>query len=440
MTAALPMGFERWLPDDAGAAADGPDWLVELRRGARSRLSTLPLPTTRHEDWRYTSLQSLRERGFVLGAAGDRTLSAGALEPLLIPGFESHRAVLVDGRFVPELSSLAGLPQGARVGGLRAILGSDPDALRGRLELFGGDRQGLFAVINTAGLDDGLVVLIERGLVLDRPLELVHVSTAGAEPALAQPRHLIALESGAQAALVERYLGLGTDIYCTNAVSEILLGRDARLRHERLQTEGPAASHLTALHLLQETGSRYQGVDIGIGGTWSRTELRARFRGEHAECDFQGLYLAGDRQLVDYHLDVEHAVPNCTSRETFKGILHGKGRAVFDGRVLVAKDAQKTDAAMSNRNLMLSAGAEVDTKPQLEINADDVKCSHGTTVGQIEPEKLFYLRSRGIAEPLARRMLCLGFAGEIIQALTAESVREYVESLVGERLEAAATD
>jgi Fe-S cluster assembly protein SufD len=183
--------------------------------------------------------------------------------------------------------------------------------------------------------------------------------------------------------------------------------------------------------------SRYVGVNIGLGASWARTDLIARFRGEHAECDLQGLYLAGDQQLMDLPHRRDHAVPACSSRETFKGILYGKGRAVFDGRVVVAKDAQKTDAAMSNKNLMLSENAEVDTKPQLEINADDVKCSHGTTVGQIEPEKLFYLRSRGISAPLARRMLCLGFAEEIIDALHSDALRDLVSEEVGRRLETA---
>ena len=441
MTAALPMGFERWLPSVSDPRlASGPEWLVELRRDARSRVASLPMPTARQEEWRYTSLRSLQEHGFVCAAAGAPTLSADALEPLLIPGFDSYRAVLVNGRFVPELSALDGLPPGVRIGGLNATFATDPAVLRGRLDLFEGDGQGFFSAINLAALDDGVLVLIERGVALERPLEILHLATGGTLQ-VAQPRHLIALEPGAQATLVERYLGLDTAaIYCTNAVVEIALARDAMLRHARLQTESAAAAHLSALQLLQDAGSHYQGVDIGMGGSWSRTELQVRFRGAHAECDLQGLYLAGDRQLVDYHLDVEHAVPDCTSRETFKGILYGKGRAVFDGRVRVARDAQKTDAAMSNRNLLLSEGAEIDAKPQLEIDADDVKCSHGTTVGQIEPEMLFYLRSRGIAEPLARRMLCLGFSGEIIQALTPEPVREYVESLVGERLETAATD
>jgi Fe-S cluster assembly protein SufD len=269
------------------------------------------------------------------------------------------------------------------------------------------------------------------------PIELIHLSVGMDEPRVAQPRHLVALEAGAQATLIERYVSLGASLYCTNSMLELSLGRDAVLKHDRIQLESPNAFHITGLYLSQDANSRYQGINIGLGGAWARTDLFARFQGEHAECELQGLYLAGDQQLMDFHIDVDHAVPFCTSRETFKGILYGKGRAVFDGRVVVAKDAQKTDAAMSNKNLMLSENAEVDTKPQLEINADDVKCSHGTTVGQIEPEMLFYLRSRGISAPLARRMLCLGFAGEIIEALHAEALRDLVSEQVGQRLESA---
>ena len=254
------------------------------------------------------------------------------------------------------------------------------------------------------------------------------------EPRVAQPRHLVHLEAGAQATLVERYVSLGESLYCTNAVMEVALGRDAVLKHERLQMESRNAFHLTGFYLVQDENSRYSGINIGLGARWARTDLNTRFRGEHAECLLQGLYLAGDGQLLDYHLDVEHAVPNCRSEENFKGLLTGQGRAVFDGRVLVSKDAQKSDAAMSNRNLMLSEQAEIDTKPQLEIYADDVKCSHGTTVGQIEPEMLFYLRSRGIDAAQARRMLCLGFAGEIIDRLGDEAVREHVAEAVGQRL------
>jgi Fe-S cluster assembly protein SufD len=432
--------FDPWLGDSGLQNGPRLDWLDTKREVARAQVRDHAIPTSKQEAWRYTSLKRLLEQGFVPAAEPITALQPEDIEEVLIPGLDAHRVVLVNGRYLPGLSNLGQLPPGVRIGGLQQILRSDPDALRDRVNGVTGDEQPLFAALNTAGLDDGLVILLERGARLAQPVELVHLSVGMDEPRVAQPRHIVAIEDGAQATLIERYVTLGQSLYCTNSVLEISLGRDALLKHQRIQDESPNAFHITGLYLSLGESSRYAAVNIGLGGAWARTDIQVRFAGEHAECDLQGLYMAGDRQLMDYHLDVDHRLPSCTSRENFKGILYGKGRAVFDGRVYVAKDAQKTDAAMSNRNLLLSEGAEVDAKPQLEINADDVKCSHGTTVGQLEPEMLFYLRSRGIRAPLARRMLCLGFAGEILDVLEPEPLRERVSDQVGHRLEHAPLD
>lgn len=433
MTAASD--FTSWL-DGGRTVSDGPAWLADWRARAAQRARVLGVPGRKDESWRYTSLSALLEQDF-RPAAGPALPAASALAPALITGFEPHRLVFVNGDFVAALSTSGALPEGVRLGSLRERLATDPGALEGRLGRVAGAQAPLFSTLNAAGFQDGAALLIDPGVALEQPIELLHLSLGDTGAILAQPRHCIVLGEGARATLIERYLGLDGAGVCTNAVIEVTLGQGAELRHERLQDEGAASFHLSTLHLDQAPGSRYRGVNIGLGARWARTELHCGCAGRGAECDLQGLYLAGDGQLMDYHLDVIHSVPECTSRENFKGILYGRGRAVFDGRVLVARDAQKSDAAMSNRNLMLSEQAEIDTKPQLEILADDVKCSHGTTVGQIEPEMLFYPRARGIAEPLARRMLCLGFAGEIIEALSQEALREQVTEQVGARLEQA---
>ena len=428
-------GFERWLAGSVMPQTETwPDWLEFKRRDAREWVKTQRLPHSKDEAWRYTSLKGLIEQGFEPVGETLTALRPDDLDEILVPGLDSYRLILVNGRHVPELSVLGGLPEGVRIGGLRDLLRAEPDIPRAFLDETIGTSRAFFSALNTAGLDDGLVVQLGRGVVLERPIELIHLSVGLDAPRVAQPRNLVVLDAGAQTTLIERYLGLGQSVYCTNTVTEISLGRDAVLKHERVQMESPNAFHISGLYLVQDENSYYSGANIGMGARWARTDLNTRFRGRHAECVLRGLYLAGDQQLMDYHLDVDHAVGDCRSEENFKGILHGRGRAVFDGRVLVAKDAQKTDAAMSNRNLMLSEQAEIDTKPQLEIYADDVKCSHGTTVGQIEPEMLFYLRSRGIDAVQARRMLCLGFAGEIIDRLGAEAVREHVAEAVGQRL------
>jgi len=433
-----PVSFENWLADVTSPASEHePDWLQTARSEALARVREQGIPSTKQEAWRYTGLKSLAEQPFTVCTETVTAVEEDDVDEVLVPGLSAHRAVLVNGRFLPHLSNLDGLPEGARAGGLRAILEADPDALEGRLDMLAGRGSQVFSALNTAGLDDGLVLLLPPGTRVVRPIEVIHLSIGMDEPRVAQPRHLLVLGDGAVAHLIERYVSLGESLYCTNSVLEIILGRGADLSHSRIQLESPNAFHVTGLYLSQDAESRYSGVNIGLGAAWARTDLTARFVGEQARCELQGLYLAGDRQVMDYHLDVDHAVPGCESRETFKGILYGKGRAVFDGRIHVAPQAQKTDAHLSNKNLLLSRNAEVDTKPQLEIFADDVKCSHGTTVGQIEPEMLFYLRSRGIAAPLARRMLCLGFAGEIIDALGSEALREHVAEQVGRRLEQA---
>ncbi|NBC47485.1 MAG: Fe-S cluster assembly protein SufD [Gammaproteobacteria bacterium] len=433
--------FAGWLQGLGGNGdqngSGGIDWLESEREQAAARVRTQPVPTNKSEGWRYTGLRKLIEQGFVNVDEPVTALTPDDIGEILIPELDAHRVVLVNGRFSDVLSSLGELPKGVRVGSLRDLLESDPASVKGVLTRIAGEGRHVFASLNTAAIDDGLVLQLDRGAIAERPIEVIHLSIGMDEPRVAQPRNLLSLGDGAQAQVIERYVSLGDALYCTNSVLEIALGRDAVLKHTRIQQESRNAFHITGLYLSQEANSRYAGTNIGLGGTWARTDLVTRFAGEHAECDLKGLYLAGDQQLIDYHMDVRHALPNCASRETFKGILYGKGRAVFDGLVYVARDAQKTDAEMSNRNLILSPNAEVDTKPQLEIYADDVKCSHGTTVGQIEPEMLFYLRSRGIAASLARRMLCLGFAGEIIDALGPESLRDYVAEQVGQRLEQA---
>ncbi len=430
--------LEHWL-DIGGAQRPGTGlpWLDEHRRRALERVRAQGVPVAKDEAWRYTSLKALTEQRFTQCRETLEAVVPEDLEDLLVPGLDAHRALLVNGRFMPHLSDLSELPEGVRAGSLRALLESDPSALEDRLVSVAQEGAHVFAALNTAGMDDGFVLLVDGAVSVSRPIEVIHLSVGMDEPRVAQPRHLVVLDAGARVQLIERYVSLGESIYCTNSLLELSLGEGAMMEHSRVQMESPNAFHITGLYLSQAGGSRYKGVNLGLGAAWARTDLVVRFAAPGAQTELLGLYLAGDKQVMDYHLDVDHAVPACSSRENFKGILYGKGRAVFDGRIHVAVDAQKTDAQLSNKNLLLSRSAEIDTKPQLEIFADDVKCSHGTTVGRIEPEKLFYLRSRGIPASLARRLLCLGFAGEIIDALGPEPLREYAAEQVGWRLEKA---
>ena len=243
---------------------------------------------------------------------------------------------------------------------------------------------------------------------------------------MTQIRNIITLGVGTKVTLVERFIGTDQDQYFHNNLSDILLAEGASLKHYRVQDESPEAYHLSNLSIAQQKNSRYYSSHMAFGAAWSKTDININFKDEGAKCLLNGLYVVGDQQLTDFHIDVRHSVPACTSKEHFKGILYGKGRAVFDGHILVDKQAQHTDAQLSNDNLMLTRDAEVDTKPQLEIYADDVKCAHGTTVGQIDPQQLFYMRSRGLSETTAYKLLCLGFAGEIIDSIEEKILSEHV--------------
>jgi len=414
--------------------AGGPDWLMSRRDQAARRLETSEPPDAVQEAWRYTRLQPLLEADMAPGPA--EPISDPRVGESLPPRSEGSLLVLVNGRFAPEFSRLR--PEsGVTLCGLGQALSARPDGPVRALGSLSEDAGQAFSLLSSALMQDGVMVHVAPGVAVRHPVEILHLAVAAEQPRVAQPRHLILLEPGASARVVERFQAIDQPLYFNNLVVEALVGEGAALEHERLQNESPNAFHITSLYLQLQASGRYRGLTAAIGAGWSRTDLRVTFGGPGGECDLSGLYLAGDRQLTDMHLDVDHAVPGCTSRETFRGILDGRGRAVFDGRVLVREQAQKSDAQMVNANLMLSRNAEIDTKPQLEILADDVQCSHGTTVGQLDEDGVFYLRTRGLSAVQARRMLCMGFAREIIEGVHTPTLREQMEALLEARLGAA---
>lgn len=415
--------FRRLLPDAGRDNAETqPEWMERIRAEARAAVAELPVPHRKQEAWRYTSIDGLLDNSFRPGGE-ESGREIPRLEDHLEPLEHAWRLVFVNGRYHPALSSPES-PAGISMGSLREMLIRDPARLATWFEQTRAHTGEIFTALNTALINDGLYLHLAAGVHLEHPVEVIHLHLDRETAMLTQPRNLVVLEAGAKATLVERFVGAAKAVYFHNTVSELVLEKDADLTHYRLQDESGDAYHLSALHLRQEKGSRYRGTSLSYGGRWARTDIHTAFRAEGARCELYGLYTVGDRQLADFHLDVRHSVPGCTSRERFKGILHGRGRAVFDGSILVEKQAQHSDAQLANDNLMLTRDAEVDTKPQLEIHADDVKCSHGTTVGQLDPQQVYYLRSRGITETEARRMLCQGFAGEIIDTIAIPALRD----------------
>lgn len=425
-----PVERYRELLDDAAATLPGRmlDWLAGSRALAVKQFMERGFPTRKDEAWRYTSLDRILDQDWAVRDTAFSALTDLDIEEFVLAEDSAARLVFANGRFVTDLSDTSRLEGNIRIDSLRTILEKEPGLIAQWLGTAAETEASVFAAFNTALINDGVCVHIPAGVQIPGPIEVLYLSIGQDEAPLVNPRNLVVLEDGAVATLVEHYASLGGSApYFTNSLTEVILGKHAHLEHARLQDEGPAARHLSHVYVRQAESSHYQGIGISLGALWSRTEYHNRMAHAQARCELDGLYLAGDRQLSDVHLDITHAVADCSSRERFKGILSGRGRAVFDGRIRVEVDAQKTDAQLVNDNLVLSRDAEVDTKPQLEIYADDVKCSHGTTVGQLDPAQLFYLRARGIGADDARRMLCLGFATEVLENCSVAGLRARVE-------------
>ena len=413
-------------PDDS--------WLARIREQGRADALSLPLPHRKQEAWRYTPtgfLDQIRYRALTDGPF--EALQTSDMDELLLPRSTGPRLVFVNGYLAPRLSELSEHQHAVALSSISGGLGPVRQALRWRL----GDsarHENVFTALNSALMTDGALIRIAGDCLAESPIEILHVTVNTEQPGICHPRHLVVVEDGGSAEIIERYCSLGSSAVFTNAKIDVSLGARSTLRHQRLLEEGHEARHLSDLQVRLAEHSDYALNQIALGCGWSRSDVRVTFEGEEANAELDGLLLARDGQVNDLHLDVRHEVPHCTSRETFKGILDGKGKVIFDGRILVAQDAQKTDAHLSNDNLMLSRAAEVDSKPQLEIFADDVKCSHGTTVGELDNDTIFYLRSRGIPQERAVQMLCRGFAQEIIDRIPNQHVRARAGRLLEQRL------
>lgn len=417
---------------EVDSAGNNRDWLVAMRGNARQSIQTLPVLNRKQEEWRYNRVEDLFNHSFDPQFNNELELNDVNIEDYLLPLADSYRLVFVNGRCALTLSDFNELPDGVTLASVGRAMASKSDPL---VQWFDDNHQHnaqLFTTLNNALFIDGMYLHIDQSVKLDRPVEIIYVNSNQTrstqhDGSMIQTRNIIDLDKGASATVMEHFVSSNNDEkYFHNNVTEIYLADDTQLKHVRIQDESRQAYHLSSLYVTQQKHSHYHSTSLALGGIWSKTNVNVEFKAQQAECDLQGLYMVGDQQLTDFHVDVQHLVPCCRSREQFKGILYGKGRAVFDGRILVDKQAQQSDAALTNDNLLLVHDAEVDTKPQLEIYADDVKCSHGTTVGRLDPQQLFYMRTRGIAEDDARKILCQGFAADIVDCIDHAQLRDYV--------------
>ncbi len=416
--------FERF---EREAGADVPSWVPPLRKAAFSRFAELGFPTRHHEEWRFTNVTPIAETPFALARHRQDRVTAGDLARVAFDLPSSPQLVFVNGRFAPEISALRPLPQGVLVGGLGEALRADPMTVEPHLARHAGFEHQPFVALNTAFLQDGAFVFVPKNTVVEEPIHLLFVSTAPGKAAVSHPRTLIVVGENSQATLIESYAGLEQDVYFTNAVTEIVAGENAVVDHYKLNRESRRAYHIAATQIHLARGSNFASQNITLGGALVRNDINALLGGEGGECTLNGLYLADGRRLVDNHTAIDHATPHCASHELYKGILDGRARGVFNGKIFVRQDAQKTDAKQTNQTLLLSDDAQINTKPQLEIYADDVRCTHGATIGQLSEEQIFYLRARGIGREDARNLLLYAFAGDIIGRIKVEPVRAQLD-------------
>ncbi len=417
--------FKAWSEEDGGFA---PDFVLTARAQGIERAQALGFPTMKNEDWHFTSVAPLLEHDYVLATAPSGDVSADDLEPFTFAQGDWHTIVFVNGRFAAELSTLAALPAGVRVLDLQRAWREAPELAK-RIGSISPMDGRAFSALNSAFMNDGAVVEIGRNVTVEKLIHLVFVSDANAAKSMMHPRNLVVVGSNAKAALLESYVATSDAMYLTNAVTEVSIGDGATLHHYRIQREGRRAYHVGTVEATQARDSHYVSFSFAIGAALSRTNIYTKLDGDGCGATLNGLYMLDGEQHCDHQTQILHAQPNCYSRELYKGILDGRSHGVFNGKVYVEPIAQKTDGKQTNNTLLLSERAQIDTKPQLEIFADDVKCTHGATVGRLDDQALFYMKSRGVPRELARQLLTYAFAADVLETIELAPVREQLERM-----------
>lgn len=410
------------------------DWLQQVRHGAMLILSEKGFPDKKLEDWKYTDTQPLQEQAFELSSSSCIGLMKDDIEHLFLSSDENCRIVFVNGRFASQLSNLKHDESRFAINSLAKVIATQPDLLQPYLAHYAPANEHGFTALNTASINDGLYLHIFDDVYIEEPVHVLYLTTA-TEGLLVLPRNLVLLDHNARATVVEHYASFGHANMLVDVVSETRLAPGAKLDHIKLQRESSLTSHIASHAVLQQRDTRFNSTVISTGGKLVRSDIHTRLVEQGGECVLNGLYIGDDTQHMDFHTFIEHVAPDCISRQDYRGVLDGKSRAVFNGRVYVHKDAQLSNAEQSNKTLLLSSKTQIDTKPQLEIYADNVKCSHGATVGQLDEDMLFYLRSRGLDQQAARSFLVLGFVGKVLQQIESSSLSRRIEHWVNQNLD-----
>ncbi|MFH1852621.1 MAG: Fe-S cluster assembly protein SufD [Candidatus Neomarinimicrobiota bacterium] len=403
--------------------------LTALRQAALEQFSATGFPSSRQEDWRNLDLAPV-SNNFQIATPAPEPDYFDDLDFKYQPS--TPRLVFVNGYFTAELSDLSRVPEGVIINSLTYLLKTDPEQVAAALVQLPADSSNPFERLNTAFFNSGVKIDIAAGIADPVALQLIFITRPKVDRQVFQLRNLINIGAGSQLNLIEQYIGIGDHNYFNNVVTDVTIRENGGFNCTKIQNETPAGNQLSTTNLIQQADSRSQALAVSLGGRLVRNNTRLNLNGSGARASLNGLYLGRGRQVIDNHTLIDHTAPDCTSTELYKGILDEDAQAIFNGKIIVRPDAQKTDANQVNRNLLLSKNARVNTNPQLEIYADDVKCSHGSTIGQLDPDALFYLRSRGISAVQAQALMINGFANEVLQTITDEITRELVTNMVND--------
>lgn len=425
--------IESFARFEKNAIGNDKPWLRKVRRDAIERFSDVGFPTIQDEDWRFTNVSPIIRTSFTLAPESPIKISSNEIKRFTVPGLSYSLLVFVNGRYSPENSSLKSLPETVKIGSLTQALKSDGELLERHLAGYVDYQNDAFSALNTAFMEDGILLHIPKGTVLEEPIHVLNISTETETPIISHLHNLIVVDDDSQVYIIEDYVSLdGDSVYFSNVVTEVVAGENTVIGHYLIERESKKAFNISTLRIQQGRSSNFSSHSALLGGALVRNNVHPVMAGEGGDCLINGLFMAAGRQHIDNYMRVEHASPHCNSRQFYNGVLDGRSHGVFSGRIVVHKGAQKTDAKQTNRNLVLSERAQIDTKPQLEIYADDVKCTHGATIGQIDPESVFYLRSRGIDKESARTFLLVAFANESLDRMKVEPLRKYLQTTVAE--------
>ncbi|MXZ13275.1 MAG: Fe-S cluster assembly protein SufD [Candidatus Dadabacteria bacterium] len=409
---------------------NAPEWVADLRREAISGFGKLGFPTLSDEEWRFTNLEALRRCSFSIAENGISDVSKKTVDSYGFPGLDCLRLVFVNGRFASSLSDGGDVGEGIVVKSLSGAIREHGDLVREHFAKYADYEKDAFISLNTSYFEDGVFVYVPDRTVFEKPVHVLHVSVDEGRPLFINPRNLIIVGQSSEAKVIEHYVSLSQSVYFSNAVTEVICGEDANLEHYRLEFESQKAFNFSTLRVNQQKNSNIASHSVLYGGAIVRNNVHPVLAGEGCNSDIYGLFISEGRQHMDNFMRVEHASPHCDSRQFYNGVLDGRSKGVFHGRILVHEGAEKTDAKQTNRNLLLSDTAQIDTKPQLEIYNDDVKCTHGATIGQMDEEALFYLCSRGIPMRKAKIIMLRAFTNETLEHMSIDSVRETLENVV----------